>query len=324
MIKNLSLWRSLQRDNNSKVLNTFITGGFSRYLIYLSETLHEHRFGETADDIAGKNVRLVLIAGPSSSGKTTSSKRLALHMRVEGLNPIVISLDDYFVNREDTPKDENGQYDYECLEALDIDLLNSNLTDLFAGREVEIPRFDFHTGRRSFTGDRFRMEEGDVLIMEGIHGLNPKLTASIPDSLKYKLYASVLTPIAISEDTTVNADDYRLLRRIVRDNQFRGSNAQATIMRWPSVKAGEEKHILPFRSSADCEFNTALMYELPILKCYAEPVLQAIGKDSPAYGEACRLIETLHNIVALTPSDLKNIPPTSLIREFIGGSSFKY
>ena len=325
MIKNLSLWRSLQRDNSSKVLNTFITGGLSRYVIYLSEALHERRFCHISEEIAAKDkVKLVLIAGPSSSGKTTSAKRLAIQLRLTGLNPLVISLDDYFVNRVDTPKDENGEFDFECLEALDLELLNSNLTDLFEGREVEMPRYDFITGERFHTGDKLRLNDGDVLIMEGIHGLNPKLTQSIPDDLKHKLFVSVLTPISISEEVTVEAADYRLLRRIVRDNRTRNSNAESTILRWPSVRRGEEKYINPFRELADDEINSALMYELPLLKCYAEPVLQAVKADSPAYAEARRLIGILHEIVALTPSELKHIPPTSLIREFIGDSSFKY
>lgn len=325
MIKEMSLWRSLQRDNNTKVLNTFITEGLSRYVIYLSEALHERRFCHISEEIAAKNkVKLVLIAGPSSSGKTTSAKRLAIQLRLTGLNPVVISLDDYFVNRVDTPKDENGEYDFECLEALDLPLLNSNLTDLFEGREIEMPRYDFIKGERVYAGDKFQMKEGDVLIMEGIHGLNPKLTQSIPDDLKHKLFVSVLTPISISEEVTVEAADYRLLRRIVRDNRSRNSNAESTILRWPSVRRGEEKHINPFRNLADDEINSALMYELPLLKCYAEPVLQSVKKDSPAYSQAQRLIEILHEIVALTPSDLRHIPPTSLIREFIGGSSFRY
>lgn len=325
MITEMSLWRSLQRDNNTKVLNTYISGGLSRYVIYLSEALHERRFCSLSEEIAAKKrIKLILIAGPSSSGKTTSAKRLAIHLRIAGLNPIILSTDDYFVNRDDTPRDENGEFDFECLEAMDLSLLNHDLTALFEGREIEMPRYDFIKGERYYAGDRLRLNEGDVLIMEGIHGLNPKLTQSIPDEVKHKLFVSVLTPISISENVTVEAADYRLLRRIVRDNRSRNSSAESTILRWPSVRSGEEKYINPFRSLADEDFNSALMYELPILKCYAEPVLQGVRKDSPAYGQAQRLIAILHEIVALTPSDIRHIPPTSLIREFIGDSSFTY
>ena len=325
MIKEVAIWRNLINDNDIETLNQAIAAGQGRRIIHLSETLHEHRYSEIANDIASREgIRLVLIAGPSSSGKTTSSKRLALHLRVDGLNPVVISMDDYFVNRVNTPVDENGEYDFECLKALDVDFLNKQLKQLIDGEEVEIPRYDFHLGERKFLGEKLRMKEGDVIIMEGIHGLNPELTPLVKDENKYKIYVSVLTPLAIDHYTTMNASDYRLLRRMVRDNQFRGMSPEDTILRWPSVRAGEEKYILPFKDNADAQFNSALVYEMPMLKCYAEPLLQTIPRTSPAYGEALRLLEMIRSIIAMTPVETKNIPPTSIVREFIGNSGFSY
>ena len=325
MIKEMSMWRNIFRENNVSSLNGAIASGKARYLVNLSETLHDHRYAEIANQIAARpGVKLVLIAGPSSSGKTTSSKRLALHMRVNGLNPIVISLDDYFRNRVDTPLDENGEYDFECLEALDVPFLNQQLEQLFAGERVEIPKYDFASGSRKFIGQFLQLTENDVLIMEGIHGLNPKLTAQIPDDDKFKLYVSVLTPISIDEKTRMSSRDYRLLRRMVRDNQFRGMSAEDTILRWPSVRAGEEKYIHPFKRMADAEFNSGLFYEIPMLKCYAEPLLQVIPSASPAFDEAQRLLGLIRSVIAMTPIDVRHIPPTSIIREFIGGSSFHY
>lgn len=325
MIKEMSMWRNIFRENNVSSLNEAIASGKARYLVNLSETLHDHRYAEIANQIAARpGVKLVLIAGPSSSGKTTSSKRLALHMRVNGLNPIVISLDDYFRNRVDTPLDENGEYDFECLEALDVPFLNQQLEELFAGRRVEIPKYDFASGSRKFIGQFLQLTDNDVLIMEGIHGLNPKLTAQIPDDDKFKLYVSVLTPISIDEKTRMSSRDYRLLRRMVRDNQFRGMSAEDTILRWPSVRAGEEKYIHPFKRMADAEFNSGLFYEIPMLKCYAEPLLQVIPSASLAFDEAQRLLGLIRSVIAMTPIDVRHIPPTSIIREFIGGSSFHY
>ena len=325
MIKEMSMWRSIFRENNVSPLNGAIASGKARYLVNLSETLHDHRYAEIANQIAARpGVKLVLIAGPSSSGKTTSSKRLALHMRVNGLNPIVISLDDYFRNRVDTPLDENGEYDFECLEALDVPFLNQQLEQLFAGERVEIPKYDFASGSRKFIGQFLQLTDNDVLIMEGIHGLNPKLTAQIPDDDKFKLYVSVLTPISIDEKTRMSSRDYRLLRRMVRDNQFRGMSAEDTILRWPSVRAGEEKYIHPFKRMADAEFNSGLFYEIPMLKCYAEPLLQVIPSASLAFDEAQRLLGLIRSVIAMTPIDVRHIPPTSIIREFIGGSSFHY
>ncbi len=325
MIKEMSMWRNIFRENNVSSLNEAIASGKARYVVNLSETLHDHRYAEIANAIAARpGVSLVLIAGPSSSGKTTSSKRLALHMRVNGLNPIIVSLDDYFHNRVDTPLDENGEYDFECLEALDVPFLNEQLEQLLAGKRVEIPKYDFASGTRKFVGQFLQLTENDVLIMEGIHGLNPALTPQIPEEEIFKMYVSVLTPISIDEKTRMRAEDYRLLRRMVRDNQFRGMTAEETILRWPSVRSGEQKHILPFKELADAEFNSALMYEIPMLKCYAEPLLQVIRQHSPAYAEAKRLLTLIRNVISMTPVDVRHIPPTSIIREFIGGSSFHY
>jgi len=325
MIKDVSLWRSLIEENNASSLNDAIAKGHGRHIISLSETLHEHKYGEMAETIAAsKGVKLVLIAGPSSSGKTTSSKRLALHMRVIGLNPVVIGLDDFFKPRELTPRDKNGEYDFECLGALDLDYLNEVLSDLLRGKEVNMPHFDFASGTRRFDGDKYHMNENDVLVMEGIHGLNPALTPGIRREDKFQIFVSVLTPMAIDDETFVSSSDYRLLRRIVRDHQFRGCPAEQTIIRWPSVRLGEARNILPFKGEADCMFNSALMYELAVLKSYAEPLLQVIAKDSVARHEAERLLDILHRIIALTPVDSNSIPPVSIIREFLGGSCFKY
>ena len=319
------MWRNIFRENNVSSLNEAIASGKARYVVNLSETLHDHRYAEIANAIAARpGVSLVLIAGPSSSGKTTSSKRLALHMRVNGLNPIIVSLDDYFHNRVDTPLDENGEYDFECLEALDVPFLNEQLEQLLAGKRVEIPKYDFASGTRKFVGQFLQLTENDVLIMEGIHGLNPALTPQIPEEEIFKMYVSVLTPISIDEKTRMRAEDYRLLRRMVRDNQFRGMTAEETILRWPSVRSGEEKYILPFKKNADATFNSMLQYEIPMLKCYAEPLLQIIPKESPAFQEAHRLIGLIRSVIAMTPADVRHIPPTSIIREFIGGSSFHY
>lgn len=325
MIKEMSMWQNLLEENNVITLNGAIAAGRGRHIIHLAEAMHEHCYCELAEKVAAKKgIKLVLIAGPSSSGKTTSSKRLALHLRVIGLNPIVIGMDDYFKPRELTPRDKKGDYDFECLEAMDVEFLNAQLSSLFAGEEIEVPHYDFTTGTRVFDGSKLKMKENDIVIMEGIHGLNPDLTPLIPDEKKFKIFVSVLTPIVVDAYTEVSAADYRLLRRIVRDNQFRNYPADQTILRWPSVRAGEKKNINPFFEAADEKFNSAVVYELPMLKCYAEPLLQVIPPTSPAYSEAQHLLDILHDIIALTPVEVNNIPPTSIIREFIGGSSFRY
>lgn len=326
VLKEHSKWCTILKAHGIGSLNTALTQGRSKELIQLSEALHEHKYADIADEIYEKRdkVRLILIAGPSSSGKTTTSKRISLHLKVNNINPVVIELDNYFVSRDRTPKDENGDYDFESLYALDIEYLNKQLTQLFAGEEIEVPKFDFVSGNRVFDGRRLKMKDNDVLVMEGIHALNPMLTAQIPDELKYRVYASALTSLSIDENNNISTSDNRLLRRIVRDNQYRGINPEGTIMRWPSVRAGEIKNIFPYQENADVMFNSALIYELPMLKCYVEPLLRGVDPSSAAYPEAARLLKFLSYIIAITPSDIALIPPTSVLREFIGGSSFSY
>lgn len=324
-MKEMTVWRSLMRDNNISSLNEAWATTKPKYLVELAETLHDHRLSDITNTIASsEGVKLVLLAGPSSSGKTTTAKRLALHMRVSGLNPVILSLDDYFKPRRLTPRDANGKYDFESLAAMDIPFLNEQLTRLFSGEEVEMPRYDFVSGERCFEGVKYTMKESDILVMEGIHGLNPELTPLVDDGRKFGVYVSVLNPLSIDDQTVVSASDYRLMRRMVRDNQFRGINVESTIANWQNVMKGEENNILPFKQNAQVQFNSSLIYELPILKCYAEPLLQTVRKDSPAYPEAERLLDMLHKIIAFNPMALSSIPPTSVIREFIGGSSFTY
>ena len=263
--------------------------------------------------------KIIFIAGPSSSGKTSSSKRLAIQCKVLGLNPKVIELDNYFVDREHTPRDENGEYDFESLHAMDLDLLNSQLNDLLAGKTVEIPYFNFKEGRRMFRGDMMHLEDNDILIMEGIHALNPEMTSAVDNSRIFRIYASALTSLSLDENNNISTSDNRLLRRIVRDNRVRGVTPEETIMRWHSVRRGENRNIFPFQENADAAFNSALIFELPLLKYYAEPLLRRITPNSPAYTEAVRLLKFLDYIVALSPGEIAAIPPTSIMREFIGG-----
>lgn len=265
---------------------------------------------------------MILIAGPSSSGKTTFSKRLMIHLRVHGLRPIQISLDDYFVDREKTPKDENGEYDFESIYALDLELFNQQMTDLLAGKEVHLSRFNFKEGRRYFRDDTVKIEEDQPIIVEGIHGLNELLTSSIPREQKFKIYVSALTQMNLDDMNRIPTTDVRLLRRIVRDHKFRGHTAQQTIHMWDSVRRGEERNIFPFQEEADVMFNSALVYELAILKMFAEPLLLEIDNSVPAYSEAKRLLRFIDYFLPIT--NLEEIPRTSIIREFIGGSSFKY
>ena len=264
---------------------------------------------------------MVLISGPSSSGKTTFAKRLGVQLRVLGLNPVLISLDDYFVEREKTPRDEKGDYDYEALEAIDLAQLNEHLKRLAAGESVAIPRYDFITGKRQWHENPLQLDERSILIMEGIHGLNPRLTPSIPDKLKFKIYISCFTSVAMDNLSRIPTTDNRLLRRITRDYATRGSNAYATIARWGSVRRGEEKHIFPYQENADVMFNSSLFYEISVLRPFVEPILREVPDTVPEYGEASRLLKFLDNFTPVKPDE---IPPTSLLREFIGGSSFKY
>lgn len=314
-------WCSIIRINGIGALNKAISEGHAVELINLSETLHERKYAAIADQIYERRgqVKAVFIAGPSSSGKTSSSLRIALQCRVLGLVPKVIELDNYFVDREHTPKDSEGNYDFEALEAMDLKLLNSQLNDLFAGKEVELPKFDFKAGRSMPSGKRISLGEKEILIMEGIHALDPAMVPDVDNSKIFRVYASALTSLNVDENNNISTSDNRLLRRMVRDNRVRGITPEETITRWYSVRRGENCNIFPFQENADAAFNSALIYELPMLKYYAEPLLRRIAPSSPAYTEAVRLLKFLDYIVALSPDEISAIPPTSIMREFIGG-----
>jgi uridine kinase len=314
-------WGRILEVENVGALNSLVKAGRSTEIIRISEALHEKKIASIADMILESNhkKRVILISGPSSSGKTTTAQRLSIQLRVNGLKPVTISLDDYFVNREDTPRDKDGEYDYEALEAIDVKFFNRQLNELLEGREVELPIFSFTTGSREPIGKKLQITEDHVIIIEGIHGLNEKLTLEIPRENKFKIYVSALTSMNIDDHNRIPTTDNRILRRIVRDHQFRGSNAVSTIKRWPSVRRGEEKNIFPFQESADIMFNSAMMYELGVLKTYAEPLLMEIDNSTAEYSEARRLIEFLSYFL---PIDTKEIPANSIIKEFIGGSCF--
>lgn len=304
-------------------LNELINNRKIEEFIDITETFQQKCIADIADQIAAsKKVKVILIAGPSSSGKTTTSKKLALELRAIGYKPKVISLDCYYVGRDRNPKDENGNYDYECLEALDIPLLNQNLVDLFEGKEVIIPSYDFNEGVPYFEEkNKMKLDANDILIMEGIHGLNDKLTPLIPNELKFKIYLSALTQLNLDNHNRISTSDNRLIRRIVRDARFRGKSAATTISMWPSVHKGEELHIFPFQNNADAILNTALDYELAVLKIYTEPLLRCVNPTQPEYAEACQLLNFLNNFAPIPPTA---VPSRSIIREFIGGSAFKY
>lgn len=314
-------WCSIIRINGIGSLNKAISEGHAVELINLSEALHERKYAAIADQIYERRgqVKAVFIAGPSSSGKTSSSLRIALQCRVLGLVPKVIELDNYFVDREHTPKDSEGNYDFEALEAMDLKLLNSQLNDLFAGKEVELPKFDFKAGKSMPSGKRISLGEKEILIMEGIHALDPAMVPDVDNSKIFRVYASALTSLNVDENNNISTSDNRLLRRMVRDNRVRGITPEETITRWYSVRRGENCNIFPFQENADAAFNSALIYELPMLKYYAEPLLRRIAPSSPAYTEAVRLLKFLDYIVALSPDEISAIPPTSIMREFIGG-----
>lgn len=314
-------WCSIIRINGIGALNKAISEGHAVELINLSEALHERKYAAIADQIYARRgqVKAVFIAGPSSSGKTSSSLRIALQCRVLGLVPKVIELDNYFVDREHTPKDSEGNYDFEALGAMDLKLLNSQLNDLFAGKEVELPKFDFKAGRSMPSGKRISLGEKEILIMEGIHALDPAMVPDVDNSKIFRVYASALTSLNVDENNNISTSDNRLLRRMVRDNRVRGITPEETITRWYSVRRGENCNIFPFQENADAAFNSALIYELPMLKYYAEPLLRRIAPSSPAYTEAVRLLKFLDYIVALSPDEISAIPPTSIMREFIGG-----
>ena len=303
-------------------LNEAIDKGVTSQLINVSEALQENKIVKIASEIANrKGVKMVLISGPSSSGKTTTCKRLSIQLLANGMRPIGISLDDYFVDRELTPKDASGDYDFESLYALNIPLLNEQMNALFAGEEVELPKYNFQSGKSEKSGRKLRLQGNEILVVEGIHALNPELTAQIPEEQKYKVYASALTTILLDSHNYIPTTDSRLLRRIIRDYKYRGVSAQETIRRWPSVRAGENKWIFPFQENADAMFNTAMIFELAAIKSQAEPLLEQVPECVDEYSEAYRLLKFLRYIRPITN---KQVPPTSLLREFLGGSSFKY
>lgn len=306
-----------------EIVNETLDAGKAIELINLCEARQERLYAQAADQIFWKRNRckIVMMSGPSSSGKTSSSLRIAQQARVLGLKPKVIELDNYFVNRDDTPIDENGERDYEALAAMDVAFLNEQLTDLLAGKEVEIPKFDFKAGCRTFTGNRLRMEEGDILFMEGIHALNPALTPAIPRDRIFNIYISALSALPGGEKDHGSTTDKRLLRRIVRDNRTRGISPEDNILRWPSVRRGEVRNIFPFEENADVVFNSSTLYDLPLLKYYAEPLLCGVSESSPAYAKATSLLDFLQHVRALKPMEIAAIPPTSIMREFIGGQT---
>lgn len=315
-------WGKLIGVSSVGQLNELVERRKAKDYVEITETLQNKKIAEIADKIAAKDtVKVVLIAGPSSSGKTTTSKKLAMQLRVLGYEPYVISLDDYYRGKDNTPVDEEGKPDFECLEALDVPLLNEILLALFRGEEVELPTFDFKTGSRKYTGKKLRMGKHAVLILEGIHGLNDKLTPLVPPEYKFKIYLSALTQLNLDDHNRIPTSDNRLIRRIVRDAQFRGKGAAGTIAMWASVQRGERLHIFPFQDKADTIFNTALDYELSVLKVYAEPLLRAVKPTEPEYSEASRLLVFLNNF---SPIPSSFVPGQSIIREFIGDSDFKY
>lgn len=292
-------------------------------IIQISEALHEKKYSQIADEIYKKkdNVKIVLLAGPSSSGKTTSCRRLATQLAVLGLHPVQLSLDDYFLDREFTPKDENGEYDFESLYALDIELFNHQMNDLLLGNEITIPKFNFITGKKIYNGNKLKMKHNSIVIVEGIHALNPKLTSKIARENKYNIFVSALTQVSVDRHNLISSSDNRLIRRLVRDYNYRGYSATETLIRWQSVRDGEEKHIFPFQENADSIFNSSLLYEIGVLKVLAEPLLNLVPQNSVSYAEAKRLLSFLSNFKAIGHD---YIPPTSIMREFLGGSSFEY
>ena len=315
-------WQDILGIRTVGDFNQAIDAGHSTDIINISEALQEKKIANIAEDIANRQgVKLVLLAGPSSSGKTTSCKRLSIQLAVNGLKPLQISLDDYFVDRDKTPKDDNGEYDFESIYALNLDLLNEQFNALFRGEEVELPKYDFPSGKSVKSGKKLKMEPNNVLVVEGIHALNPELTAHIPQEQIYRVYASALTTILLDNHNYIPTTDNRLLRRIIRDYKYRGVSAQETIHRWPSVRAGENKWIFPYQENADAMFNTAMLYELSVIKMQAEPLLQQVPENCEEHAEAYRLLKFLKYFKGIP---YNNLPPTSLLREFLGGSSFHY
>lgn len=315
-------WQNIVGVRTVGDFNGIVEAGGGTDLINVSEALQEKKISKIADEIASrKDVKLILLAGPSSSGKTTTCKRLSIQLVANGLKPLQISLDDYFINRVQTPLDENGEYDYESIYALNLELINEQFNALFRGEEVELPKYDFQLGVSKPSGKKVRMKENNVLVVEGIHALNPELTAHIPEKQKYRVYVSALTTILLDDHNYIPTTDNRLLRRIIRDYKYRGVDARDSIRRWPSVRSGENKWIFPFQENADAVFNSAMLFELAVIKQQAEPLLEQVPENCEEYSEAYRLRKFLKYI---RPIPNKDIPPTSLLREFLGGSSFRY
>ena len=315
-------WQNILGMRTIGDLNEAINEGHSPKLIQISEALQEKKIAKIADEIANrKGIRMVLIAGPSSSGKTTTCKRLSVQLAVNSIKPVPISLDDYFLDRDLTPRDETGDYDFESIHALNIPLLNEQLAALFRGEEVELPRYNFQAGKSEWSGKKMHLANDEILVVEGIHALNPELTAQIPDDIKFRVYASALTTLLLDNHNYIPTTDNRLLRRIIRDNKYRGVDACETIRRWPSVRKGENKWIFPYQENADVMFNTAMLFELAVIKSQAEPLLEQVPENCPEHAEAYRLRKFLRYI---KPIPEGHIPPTSLLREFLGGSSFEY
>lgn len=319
-------WNKILGISTVGDFNIACNNGHATDLINVSEALQERKIVKIADEIASRQngdnrVKMVLISGPSSSGKTTFSKRLSIQLMTNGLKPYPVSLDDYFVNREDTPLDENGKHDFESLYALDLPYFESHLKALLNGEEIELPKFNFTTGKRENSGNKLKLDDNMILILEGIHALNPELTPNIPAENKYKVYVSALTTILLDNHNYIPTTDNRLLRRIIRDAKYRNYSAEDTIARWPSVRAGEDKWIFPYQENADAMFNSALLFELAVIKDHIEPILRKLPNSSPEYSEAHRLLKFLSYFVSIQDTEL---PPTSLLREFLGGSSFNY
>lgn len=318
-------WCSAIGISSLEELNEALAQGRGIELINVCEARQERKYAGIANQIywRRRKSRIVMMSGPSSSGKTSSSLRIAQQLKVLGLQPKVIELDNYFLSREETPKDENGEYDFESLYAMDIDFLNQQLNDLLAGKEIEVPKFNFVEGHREFTGKTMTLGENDILCMEGIHALNPALTPAVDQSKIFRIYISALSALPGGEKVHNSTTDKRLLRRIVRDNRTRGISPEDNILRWPSVRKGEEKNIFPYEENADVVFNSSTLYDIPLLKYYAEPLLYGITEASPAYAKAKTLVEFLSHVSALKPAEIAAIPPTSIMREFIGGQTLQ-
>lgn len=313
-------WQEIVGMKTVNDLNSAVRAGYATEIINVCEALQERKIARVADEICNLGKRLVLLAGPSSSGKTTSSKRLAIQLAACGMRPLTISMDDYFVNRVNTPLDEKGEYDYECLGALDVPYFNKQLNQLLAGEKVALPRYDFVLGERVPSGRELQMERNNILIIEGIHALNPGLTPQISSGEKFQVYVTALTTIQLDEQTNISTSDARLLRRMLRDKNFRNYSAEETIHRWPSVRAGEEKWIFPFEDNCDMMINTALYYELSVLRLHVLPILEQVPPSAPEYEKALKLRQFIGLFEPITD---KQIPPTSLLREFLGGSSLR-